>query len=93
MTALDARPEALFQMVEFLLGQLDLGNGGVNAMAEVVHASPQTGRPGVLFRHAHGIAVELVGQVGAQGGAFRQRQEAGVEVVNDARCVLFFLHL
>lgn len=65
----------------------------MDSIAKVVGSSPETRRPRVLFRDSHGVAIELVGEIGTEGGTFGKRQQPRAKVVNDSGRVLFFFDL
>ena len=64
-----------------------------NRIPKLMHASSQARRSGILFGNAHGIAIELFGQIRTQGGTFGQCQKTNAQVVNDPRCILFLFDL
>ena len=56
-------------------------------------ALAEAGRSGVLLGDAHGVAVELLGQIATEGQAVREAEEARPEVPDDGGAVGLFLGL
>ena len=93
MSVFHSFAESLFQVVQLRLGKLDLGNGRLRTIAKLMRTSTQTRSARVLFGDAHGVAVELLGQIAAEGQAVREAEETRPEVPDDGGAVGLFLGL
>ena len=56
-------------------------------------ALAEAGGPCIFLGDAHGVTVELLGQISAEGQAIREAKEARPEMANDGRAVSLFLGL
>ena len=81
----------LLQMRELELCPLKIRLVAITSLTKVVHALAQTASPGVLLCYSHRVTVELRRQVRPESQAFRERQQASAEIMDDARCKILLL--
>lgn len=94
MTLFDSNPKSALESGQLCLGHLTFDDGGLIPIHKmIVYLLSEAGGSGIFLGDAHGIAVELVCEIGSQRGSFWYSQQARAEMINDSRCVLSFLDL
>lgn len=72
MAGLDTKLETLLEIIELLVCKGDITN--CNPILEGKGALAEAGCSGVFLGDAHGVTVELLGQITAQGQAIRKAE-------------------